>query len=163
MSEYLSYLEEVKRIAVQAGEIILPYYQTQKLGKIVEKTDHSPLTEADLASNRYIVAALERLDPAIPIISEEQSLPDYEARKTWQRFWLVDPLDGTKEFIKGKDEFTVNIALVENNEPVLGVIYIPARELRHHAVKGLGAFRVSGERIASASSLHLQTRPMDLS
>ena len=109
-------------IAIQAGKIINKYYKTKI--DISLKEDNSPLTQADIESNQIINNSLIKLDKDIPILSEE-SLVDWSIRKNWQTYWLVDPLDGTKEFIKENDEFTVNIALIEKNRPVLGVIYVP--------------------------------------
>lgn len=141
------YLEQVIAIAVEAGKLIL---QHRLHPEVAEKGDHgadtSPVTDADLASNRYIAERLADLAPEIPIISEEATLPDYEIRKQWRRFWLVDPLDGTKEFVNGSDEFTVNIALIENLEPVLGVIYVPAKNLLYYAEKGRGSWKRDGDR-----------------
>ncbi len=141
------YLDEVIAIAVPAGKLTLKH---RAHPDVEEKGDHgadtSPVTDADLASNRYITEHLKDVDPQIPIISEEADLPDYETRKQWQRFWLVDPLDGTKEFVNGSDEFTVNIALIENGEPVLGVIYIPAQGLLYYAEKGKGSWKRDGEK-----------------
>jgi 3'(2'), 5'-bisphosphate nucleotidase len=133
-----SLLNGVVDLCRVAGEIIMTHY-----GRVVatEKADKSPLTEADLAANRSIVQALARLDPKTPVISEESELPPYEERKNWKRFWLVDPLDGTKEFLKKNGEFTVNVALIENGEPVLGVVGAPAKGVVYYAEKGRGAFK----------------------
>lgn len=137
-----AYLEQVIAIAVEAGKVILEHRQHPR---VAEKGDHgddtSPVTDADMASNQYIADHLDDLARQIPIISEEATLPDYETRKQWPRFWLVDPLDGTKEFVNGSDEFTVNIALIDNGEPVLGVIYIPAQDVLYYAVKGRGSWK----------------------
>ncbi|WP_293055850.1 3'(2'),5'-bisphosphate nucleotidase CysQ [Mycobacterium sp.] len=147
MAETLAdqYLEQVIAIAVDAGKLIL---QHRRHPDVAEKGDHgadsSPVTDADLASNRYIAEHLTELTPQIPIISEEATLPDYETRKQWRRFWLVDPLDGTKEFVSGSDEFTVNIGLIENLEPVLGVIYTPAKDLLYYAAQGHGSWKRDG-------------------
>lgn len=141
----VKYLKEVTAIAVEAGKRIL---QHRLHPNVEEKGDHgddtSPVTDADLASNQHIVKHLKVLDPNVPIVSEELNLADYDARKQWRRFWLVDPLDGTKEFIKGSDEFTVNIALIENREPTLGVIYVPAKDLLYYAEKGCGSWKQEG-------------------
>ena len=116
-------LQSVCKIAVQAGSIINKYYKSNL--SIFLKEDKSPVTEADLASNKFIIKSLEGLDSSIPILTEE-SFVDWSIRKHWSAYWLVDPLDGTKEFINHTNDFTVNIALVEKHQPVLGVIYIPA-------------------------------------
>jgi 3'(2'), 5'-bisphosphate nucleotidase len=134
-------IEEVVQMAEGAGEIILKYYKQSM--ETVFKEDRSPLTKADLEANRFIVDRLKELYPDIPIVSEEDELPAFEVRKDWARFWLVDPLDGTAEFINHLDEFTVNIALIENGIPVLGVIFAPARDLLYFAEVGKGAWKRS--------------------
>ena len=112
---------------------------------VYEKQDSSPLTEADLASHKLITAALAALTPDVPVLSEESAALPWEVRRTWQRYWLVDPLDGTKEFVKRNGEFTVNIALIEDHAPVLGVVYAPVLDALYWAVKGEGAWRDDGE------------------
>jgi 3'(2'), 5'-bisphosphate nucleotidase len=108
------------------------------------KADGSPLTLADLAADHVIVSALHAWDPALPIVSEEGSAPPYETRREWSRFWLVDPLDGTKEFLTQNGEFTVNIALIERTRPILGVVFAPALDKIYFAGEGLGAWRQVG-------------------
>lgn len=141
----LTYLEKTIAIAVEAGNRIIKH---RKHPQVTEKSDHgndtSPVTDADLAANQYIAEQLGSLTPQIPIISEEMKTADYETRKFWPRFWLVDPLDGTKEFVQGSDEFTVNICLVENLEPVLGVIFTPAKELLYYAANERGSWKQEG-------------------
>jgi 3'(2'), 5'-bisphosphate nucleotidase len=105
------------------------------------KDDKSPLTEADLKANEIICSRLEKLYPNIPIMSEENKQTKYEVRKNWEYYWCIDPIDGTKEFIKKNDEFTVNIALIEKNTPVLGVVYAPAIDEMYKAKKDEGAFK----------------------
>lgn len=117
-------LEEIESIALEAGKAIMEIYSRDF--DIDFKEDKSPLTEADLRANEIICSRLKDLYPEIPILSEENKAIDYLERRSWQRFWLVDPVDGTKEFIKKNGEFTVNIALVENGVPVMGVVYAPA-------------------------------------
>nr|WP_224485330.1 3'(2'),5'-bisphosphate nucleotidase CysQ [Robertkochia sp. 3YJGBD-33] len=117
-------LEVAIKSSIEAGNSIMKIYK--KDFKIETKDDASPLTEADLASNKVIMSYLEKTN--IPIISEENKSIDYDQRKEWESCWIVDPLDGTKEFIKRNGEFTVNIALIEKNKPVLGVIYVPASQ-----------------------------------
>jgi 3'(2'), 5'-bisphosphate nucleotidase len=106
-----------------------------------EKQDRSPVTLADEVAHQIILEGLGRIDPSTPVVSEEADAASFETRSGWRRFWLVDPLDGTKEFIKRRAEFTVNIALVEHGEPVLGVVVAPALDLLYWAVKGQGAWR----------------------
>jgi 3'(2'), 5'-bisphosphate nucleotidase len=119
-------IELLKEIAVEAGNEILKIYHDERLSKEIEnKSDNSPLTLADKASNKVIVSSLSTSFPEIPILSEEEKHVDFAERANWKKFWLVDPLDGTKEFIKRNGEFTVNIALIDNGYPVLGIIYAP--------------------------------------
>ncbi|MCC5914779.1 MAG: 3'(2'),5'-bisphosphate nucleotidase CysQ [Balneolaceae bacterium] len=115
--------QQIINIAKSAGEAILEYYQ--EANEVGRKSDDSPLTKADLAAHHVIVEGLNKLTPEIPVISEEGGVPVYDERKKWERFWLVDPLDGTKEFIKKNGEFTVNIALIDNFRPIIGVVYVP--------------------------------------
>lgn len=122
-------LEPVRALAEEAGRRILAVYE--KEFEVWHKADDSPLTAADQASHRVIVETLQRLTPAIPILSEEGLLADYAERRQWQRYWLIDPLDGTKEFVKRNGEFSVNIALVENGFPILGVVHAPVTGLTY--------------------------------
>lgn len=116
-------LEALVKVAKSAGEAILEIYQ--RGFSVTQKADQSPLTEADLAAHQLIVAELARLTPDIPVLSEESANIPYATRQQWHRYWLVDPLDGTKEFIRRNGEFTVNIALIEQGQPRLGVVYAP--------------------------------------
>jgi 3'(2'), 5'-bisphosphate nucleotidase len=127
-------------LAREAGRATMAYYG-ESAPQIREKSDQSPLTLADEAAHGILVQGLRRLDPATPVVSEEGDIAPFETRREWRRFWLVDPLDGTKEFIKRRAEFTVNVALVENGEPVFGVVLAPALDLLYWAVKGGGAWR----------------------
>jgi 3'(2'), 5'-bisphosphate nucleotidase len=132
-------LEQLEAIARRAGAAILERYQTS--ASVQFKTDRSPVTEADHAAHGIISDALSRWTPAVPMVSEEGAQPSAAARRTWSRFWLVDPLDGTKEFLERNGEFTVNIALIDRAEPVLGVVFAPALDLLYLAGRGLGAWR----------------------
>ena len=127
-------------IAKEAGEAILEIYKQDFSVEL--KSDNSPLTIADKKSNDIIVAALKNIDASIPIISEENKLLEYEIRKSWTKCWIVDPLDGTKEFIKKNGEFTVNIALVENGIPILGVVHVPAQQITYYAEIGKGSYKL---------------------
>jgi len=133
-------INDIITIAREAGEAILKVYE--KDFEVETKADNSPLTEADKNANDVIVKGLQEKYPDIPIISEETKTVDYSQRKDWKAFWLVDPLDGTKEFIKKNGEFTVNIALMENGEPVLGVVYVPVQNTTYYGIKGEGAFKI---------------------
>jgi len=131
-------INKVCTIAKAAGAAIMEIYTGEI--EIEYKDDRSPLTAADKASHAVIVAGLEQAFPEIPILSEEGAAISYEERKQWSRFWLVDPLDGTKEFIKRNGEFTVNIALIEDDVPVAGVVYVPAQEKMYCGMVGEGAW-----------------------
>jgi 3'(2'), 5'-bisphosphate nucleotidase len=133
-------IHNIIEIANLAGKAILEIYQ--KDFSVEYKDDKSPLTEADKVSNQIIVDALKKLTPEIPIISEENKLLEYEVRKSWGKCWLVDPIDGTKEFIKKNGEFTVNIALIENGNPILSVVGVPAQNIIFYAEYGEGAFKI---------------------
>jgi 3'(2'), 5'-bisphosphate nucleotidase len=131
-------IEKVITIAETAGKAILEIYARDF--QIDEKDDKSPLTEADMAAHHIIVDALSELTPEIPLLSEESAETAFDERKRWQRYWLIDPLDGTKEFIKKNGEFTVNIALIENHDPVLGVVHVPVSGHTYAGETGKGAF-----------------------
>jgi len=133
-------LLDVCNVSIEAGKEILNFYNNDI--EVTHKDDLSPLTKADLASNKIILEALTKLNSNIPILSEE-SLVDWSIRKNWKKYWLVDPLDGTKEFIKKNGEFTVNIALIEDNNPILGVVYVPAKSLLYLAEKNKGSFKTN--------------------
>jgi 3'(2'), 5'-bisphosphate nucleotidase len=129
----------LEAIARQAGAAILKYYGADHPPEL--KVDQSPITAADRAAHVVTTEALRAWTPDVPVISEEGVLPAWEVRRDWPRFWLVDPLDGTKEFLHRNGEFTVNIALINGTEPVLGVVYAPALDLLYLAGKGLGSWR----------------------
>jgi 3'(2'), 5'-bisphosphate nucleotidase len=131
-------IEAIKDIARAAGGEILEVYGTAF--SVDVKEDQSPLTEADRRGNVVIVSALKELYPDIPMITEENKAVHYSERKNWEYFWLIDPLDGTKEFIKRNGEFTVNIALVHQDTPVLGVVYQPVGDRMFWGMRGAGAW-----------------------
>jgi len=130
-------LPEIRALAERAGVEAMRFYNDRNT--VTLKQDSSPLTDADRASHELIVLALPRLLPEVPVVSEEST--DATLAPTADRFWLVDPLDGTKEFLKGTGEFTVNIALVERGRPILGVVHAPAIGLSYYADLAHGAFR----------------------
>lgn len=136
---YESLLSELERISKEAGAIILEIYNNGF--RVHHKADQSPVTEADLAADHFIQAALKKLTPEIPILSEESAPESFEVRSSWSRYWLVDPLDGTKSFVNKTGEFTVNIALIENHQPVLGVVFLPVNGVCYFAAKGEGAYK----------------------
>ena len=131
--------KDIVAVAKEAGDAIMKIYH--KDFTVAYKDDKSPLTEADTKSNEIICSALTNLYPHIPILSEENKAAPYSERKAWEWFWLIDPIDGTKEFIKKNGEFTVNIALIHRNAPVLGVVYAPALGDMYQAKKGEGAYK----------------------
>jgi 3'(2'), 5'-bisphosphate nucleotidase len=132
-------LKEIEEIAQHAGNAIMEIYKRDF--DIEYKDDKSPLTEADIKSNQIICESLLKLYPSIPILSEENREICYENRKVWNYYWCIDPIDGTKEFIKKNDEFTVNIALIYKDTPVLGVVYAPAINEMYIAKRGEGAYK----------------------
>jgi 3'(2'), 5'-bisphosphate nucleotidase len=136
-------LEFLGHLARQAGAAILEVYAGEIT--VEEKQDHSPLTLADKRSHVIISAGLQAHFAGIPVLSEEGKEVPYAVRRNWPRFWLVDPLDGTKEFVKRNGEFTVNIALVEGSQPILGVIYIPVADLLYVADTRQGCWEISPE------------------
>ncbi len=129
--------------ALEAGEAIQKIYHTGF--QVAYKDDHSPLTLADKTAHNIIVQHL--LETDIPILSEEGKAIPFQERKTWQTLWIVDPLDGTKEFVKRNGEFTVNIALVKEGTPVMGVVYAPDRDLLYFAIQGVGAYKIADPEI----------------
>ncbi|MCL4133788.1 UNVERIFIED_CONTAM: hypothetical protein GTU68_041010 [Idotea baltica] len=154
---YTQLIEPLMDISRAAGLSILEIYQAEERG-IVLKSDDSPLTLADQKANDIIVAALTELTPNIPIISEENKTVDYSIRKSYQQYWLVDPLDGTKEFIKRNGEFTVNIALIKDGRSVMGFVYVPVSEDMYYAVEGQGSFKVANGTKTQLSALRFSIK-----
>ena len=135
-------LVKILDIAVRAGEKILEIYE--KEFDVDYKGDGSPLTVADRNAHQLIQNALQVLDPTIPVMSEESGHEAFAERLNWKQYWLVDPLDGTKEFVKRNGEFTVNIALIDDGVSVLGVVHTPVKDYSHFAASGVGAFKKTG-------------------
>jgi len=146
-------LDQVKIIAEDAGQVILDIYQQDDF-EIKIKSDQSPLTQADLASHDIITKALKKLTPEIPILSEEGD----QLRGDVETFWCIDPLDGTKEFIKRNGEFTVNIALIKNYQPVLGVIHIPVVNETFTGMMGEGAIKIKDHQVQFLPKQQKETR-----
>ena len=142
-------------LAKKAGEAIMEYYKTD--AAVDYKNDSSPVTAADMAAHEIIMQGLKEKYGDIPCISEEGDMPLYNERKEWKYFWLVDPLDGTKEFIGRRGDFTVNIALINGNRPVIGVIYVPAKDLLYYATIDGGAWKAEGAGEASRISVRKTT------
>ena len=150
------YVEPLVALARQAGDAILEVYATDF--DVQAKDDDSPLTQADMASHRVIEEGLHALTPDVPVISEESGLPEYAERSQWDRYWLIDPLDGTKEFVKRNGEFTVNIALIDKHRPVLGIVHVPAQNKTYTGCEGAGSTVIVADgdpeaiRVAAASA-----------
>jgi len=140
-NEISDWLPPVIAVARQAGQAIVEIYNSEYT--IEHKDDKSPLTEADMAAHHIIVDGLKEITPDIPVLSEESASVPYDTRASWQRYWLVDPLDGTREFIKRNGEFTVNIALIEGDQAIMGVIVVPVTGKCFYACRGQGAYRLA--------------------
>jgi 3'(2'), 5'-bisphosphate nucleotidase len=148
-------IEPVASLARKAGDAILAIYGTDF--DVEHKDDESPLTKADLASHRTIIAGLEALTPEMPVISEESGLPAWETRSAWQSYWLVDPLDGTREFVNRNGEFTVNIALIRDGRPILGVVYVPVSQTTYTGCEGIGAERRDPEGVSEKIGVAIES------
>lgn len=146
------WLQGAMQIAREAGALVLELYREQRF-ETFAKTDESPVTSADFAANRLIVDALQQLAPDIPVLSEEGSHLSFTERKQWPRYWLIDPIDGTQEFIAGSGDFAVVIALVEAHQPIVGVIYAPVQHCLWAAQRDAGAWRFDQ---AGQQSLHVR-------
>jgi 3'(2'), 5'-bisphosphate nucleotidase len=157
MLENTALINTISHIATLAGQEIMAVYTNTGSIAVSNKADDSPLTEADTRANKLICAELQRLTPAIPIVSEENPLAPFAQRQQWQEYWLIDPLDGTKEFVDRNGEFTVNIALIRGGAPVLGVVHAPVTGMSWLGVVGLGAWK-RGENEALE---HIKTRAFE--
>lgn len=146
-------LPEIINLAKIAGEKIIEIYQTSENCKVYTKSDETPLTEADLAANKIITEHLKILTPDLPILSEESNHIEFAERKSWHSYWLIDPLDGTKEFIERTGEFSINIALIKDHKPILGVVYAPMLSTCYFADEQ-GAFKQVNNQAAKS----IQTR-----
>lgn len=153
--ELSALLQPVMDIARGSGRLILDIYQRGDF-KQQTKSDNTPVTSADLASHKFIIKHLNQLTPNIPVLSEEDTSILFNERKKWMRYWLVDPLDGTQEFIAGTGDFSTMIALVENNQPILGVVYNPVYDVTYYALKEKGAWKIlaSGETVSLSVLKH---------
>ncbi len=151
-------LTSVNQLAKTAGERIMEIYSTADFA-VQQKSDDSPLTRADMASHETIITGLQQLTPVYPILSEESTDIPYTERAQWSHYWLVDPLDGTREFISCNGEFTVNIALIEQQKPVLGVIYVPVTGISYFAAVGNGVFKSLPQQLPQPISV--RTCPQD--
>ncbi|MFT3741478.1 MAG: 3'(2'),5'-bisphosphate nucleotidase CysQ [Gammaproteobacteria bacterium] len=158
-SELLKFQPELINIAQRASEAILRLFKNRQMLTIQTKEDQSPVTAADLAASQILTEGLQQLTPEIPVISEESQAPTWEERQKWPAYWLLDPLDGTKQFIQGHDQFVINIALIENHRPVVGLIYIPVMAECYYATVAMGA--VKQDASGKIAALALNTTPSD--
>jgi 3'(2'), 5'-bisphosphate nucleotidase len=138
MRDFLTLASKLKPVVAEAGAAIMEVYN--RGFTVQHKDDNSPLTLADLESQRIIIAGLNRITPEIPILSEESAAAPWLERQRWQELWVVDPLDGTREFVKRNGEFTINIALIVEHEPLFGIVAAPAQGLVYWGAQGIGAF-----------------------
>jgi len=153
-----SFVDQVIALSQQAGDAILSIYHSHETISTHKKADDSPVTAADIAAHNILLAGLQTLLPDTPVLSEEAHIPSFHERSQWQRYWLIDPLDGTKEFIQRNDEFTVNIALIDRGKPVLGVVYVPASHDCYWGGAEIGAYKLSqGKTVA----IHTRTLSRD--
>ncbi|EOG1047903.1 3'(2'),5'-bisphosphate nucleotidase CysQ [Vibrio fluvialis] len=150
-------LPDVISIARSAGQLILDIYENKSYESYT-KSDETPVTSADLAAHKLVVERLSELTPDIPVLSEEAANISLTTRETWQRYWLVDPLDGTQEFIARSGDFATIIALVENNRPVMGVVYGPVSGVTYYAYSGKGAWKLPD----MSESLRIETHKHEL-
>lgn len=139
-------LEEIIALAKAAGEAVLEIYTNEQPLDIRQKSDNTPVTIADMQAHGIIVSGLKKITPDIPVLSEEAANIPFATRRHWQQYWLLDPLDGTKEFIGRTGDFSINIALISDHQPILGVIYGPVSGICYYALTGQGAFKhVAGQ------------------
>ncbi|MGL5502237.1 MAG: 3'(2'),5'-bisphosphate nucleotidase CysQ family protein, partial [Aeromonas veronii] len=162
MQELLAWVPGVKEIAREAGRILHDIYHGGQFERQL-KEDATPVTSADLAADAYLKQALSALTPHVPVLTEEAADIPFSQRSNWRQYWLVDPLDGTGEFIAGSGDFATLIALVRDNVPVLGVIYAPESNVLYWAVRGYGAFKeVNGEVLPISAMHHEHDQPDSL-
>ncbi|GAB6263418.1 3'(2'),5'-bisphosphate nucleotidase CysQ [Photobacterium sp. 53610] len=156
--ELSSLIPSVIEIARASGQVILDIYQRGQFEKQV-KHDNTPVTSADLAAHKLVLERLSELTPDIPVLSEEDAAIPLAERSQWQRYWLVDPLDGTQEFIAGSGDFATIIALVEDNQPVMGVVYAPVSGVVYYAYRNQGAWKITPEGETVRISTHKHEGP----
>lgn len=146
----------------EAGELICGHYHAPGVTEFESKEDASPVTQADLESHALLQVGLRTLTPEMPVLSEESPPSALQERRQWQRYWLVDPLDGTKEFIAGTGEFTINIALIEDHQPVLGILYLPLERAAYVGIPGVGAHCYRQQDKGDWLRLALSARPLEV-
>lgn len=151
-----NWVEEVASICKEAGAAILDIYNSDDIG-LSSKADDSPLTAADMASHNIILRRLTQLTPQVPVLSEESEQLPYAIRGAWRKYWLVDPLDGTKEFVSRNGEFTVNVALIDDGVPRLGVVYLPTKGELYVGVQGEQCFATKQVGEEAPQTIHVRT------
>lgn len=161
MHELNALIDPLLALCRAAGNAICEYYQAPGAQAFDTKGDDTPLTQADLAAHRILVEGLSALSPVLPVLSEESGEAEMAARREWSRYWLVDPLDGTKEFLARTGEFTINIALVHNHRPVLGLIYLPLDRRAYVGLPGHAALRYDAADETGWKSTPITSRPLD--
>lgn len=147
--------QEALTIARQAGDRIVEVYGGDF--QVAYKSDQTPVTTADMAAHDIILAQLQELDPKLPVLSEESDAVSFEERYQWDTYWLVDPLDGTREFLRRNGEFSVNIALISNNRPIAGVVVAPILDIAYFATRTCGAFKQVGK--SKPELIHVRAAP----
>jgi 3'(2'), 5'-bisphosphate nucleotidase len=162
-----SLADQVTTLCQEAGEAILEVYNRDQGFDVDTKVDDSPVTEADLAAHHVLARGLDSILPGVPVLSEESPMPDFAVRQSWERYWLIDPLDGTKEFINRNGEFTVNVALIEAGVPILGIVHVPVLQITYQGIKGIGAVKRQGDRVhainvRSIAERQTSQRPIEL-
>jgi 3'(2'), 5'-bisphosphate nucleotidase len=160
-------LNQVIELCRQAGDAIMEVYESSEGIEVKTKADDSPLTKADLAAHAILEPALAKLLDGAPVLSEEGEIPDFKVRKKWQQYWIIDPLDGTKEFIKRSGEFTVNVAFISDGKPILGVVYVPVTGVTYAGGSTLGAFKIDDGnthpiKVRSIASCRQQSIPVSI-
>ncbi len=157
MGKLQDYLNIAITAAIKAGEKTLKYYKNEM--EVLLKDDNSPLTQADLESNEVINYYLNKTE--LPLLSEENRITPYSIRSGWTNYWLVDPLDGTKEFINRRSDYTVNIALIEKNQPLMGVVYAPAKSVLYYGLKGQGSYKVKTDNYSDSKTLQEKAKKIN--
>tara|TARA_B100001142_G_scaffold209423_1_gene207557 strand:+ start:345 stop:1151 length:807 start_codon:yes stop_codon:yes gene_type:complete len=153
------HIKKLIKISKNAGDAIMDIYESEF--DVNFKSDQSPLTKADILSNKIICQSLKKITPELPILSEESSNIPYHERSKWNQYWLIDPLDGTKEFIKKNGEFTTNIALIYKNRPIFGMIYVPARNEIFWGSKEMGSYHINGGSLSNKKKISVSQKTND--
>ena len=153
------YIEKLIKISKNAGDAIMDIYESEF--DVNFKSDQSPLTKADILSNKIICQSLKKITPDVPILSEESSSIPYRERSKWNQYWLIDPLDGTKEFIKKNGEFTTNIALIYKNRPIFGMIHVPVSNEIFWGSKEMGSYHINGSSLSNKKKISVSQKTND--